>query len=366
MRGVAVLLVVMLHTAGGAQAVNPVVHAIGIFVQSGWIGVSLFFVLSGFLISGILWDTHGRPGWMKNFYMRRTLRIFPLYYGSLLLVLLTAFVAGAGALCLSHLWVFFFYLQNIPRFLPYTSNFGSPLWLTHFWSLAVEEQFYLLWPFLISRMRDLRDAKYLSLGVFILSCGFRFVIWTQLAHPLDFNGFLLTRAGELALGAFLAMCYRDRSWQYVDRFAPLAALLGLAGFLAVAAINGSFVLRNPIVFVYGLPCLSFFWGGVLVLSLRPRGAVQRAMSFAWLRWVGTISYGIYIFHVLFTPLYDWIAKHIWPTAGRVQGLVLYAVVNIVVTFSLAWLSFRFFETPFLNLRKRFSRSHMVRHAASAR
>jgi peptidoglycan/LPS O-acetylase OafA/YrhL len=356
----------MFHTAGGAQASNPIVHAFGIFVQSGWIGVSLFFVLSGFLISGILWDTRGRPGWMKNFYMRRTLRIFPLYYGSLLLVVLTAFVAGTGVLCLSHLWVFFLYLQNMPHFSVYTSNYGSPLWLSHFWSLAVEEQFYLLWPFLISRMRDLRDAKYLCLGVFILSFCFRFVIWTQLPDALSYNPVLLTHAGELALGGFLAMCYRDRSWQYVDRFAPLASLLALTGFLAVAAFNRSFVQHNPSAFIYGLPCLTFFLGGVLVLSLRPRGVVRRAMSFAWLRWVGTISYGIYIFHVLLTPLYGLIVKRIWPTAGRVQSQVLYAVVTIVVSFSLAWLSFRFFETPFLNLRKRFSRSHMPSHAVSAR
>jgi peptidoglycan/LPS O-acetylase OafA/YrhL len=354
----------MLHTAGGAQASNPLVRAIGIFVQSGWIGVSLFFVLSGFLISGILWDTHGRPGWMKNFYMRRTLRIFPLYYASLLLVLLTAFMAGTAALCLSHIWVFLFYLQNIPHFGVYTSNYGSPLWLSHFWSLAVEEQFYLLWPFLISRMRDLRDAKCLCLGVFIVSFCFRFVVWTQLADPIAFNGFLLTRAGELALGAFLAMCYRDSSWRYLDRFAPLATLLGLAGFLAVVAINRSFVLHNPIVFIYGIPCLSFFWGGVLVLALRPRGAVRRAMSFAWLRWVGNISYGIYIYHVLLTPCFHRITEHIWPTADRVQSLVLGAVVTIVVSFSLAWLSFRFFETPFLNLRKRFSRSHRTAETVS--
>src|SRR5579862_4256705 len=90
LRGVAILTVFLLHYGGGAQSSNPLLSAAGELIKAGWSGVTLFFVLSGFLISGILWDARHTQGWWRNFYMRRTLRIFPLYYGALLLVLLTA------------------------------------------------------------------------------------------------------------------------------------------------------------------------------------------------------------------------------------------------------------------------------------
>jgi len=353
-RGLAILIVVARHTGGGAQSSNLLIKSMGLVLKGGWGGVSLFFVLSGFLISGILWDTRGTEGWLRNFYIRRALRIFPLYYGSLLLVVLTAFAAHQGFFCLSRIWVFALYLQNIPALAELTKSYGSALRLGHFWSLAVEEQFYLLWPFLLSRMKTLAQAKYLCVATIALSFGFRLLLWSRPAAPFEFDGFLLTRAGELAAGAFLAICFRDGSWKKLDRLAPVAAAASLAGFAAVGWQGGTVDFQGSGIIVYGLLFLTIFWGSLLVLSLRPAGFWSRAMNIGWLRGVGRISYGIYVFHVLFFPWYSWVAEKIWPHADRVQGLALNGVVIVALSFAIAWLSFRFYESRFLILRKRFS------------
>jgi len=353
-RGLAILIVVAYHTGGGAQSGNVLIRSAGVLLKAGWSGVSLFFVLSGFLISGILWDTHGAAGWLRNFYVRRALRIFPLYYGSLLLVALTAFAAGRGLLCLSHIWVFAIYLQNFPALARFTSSYGSPLVLGHFWSLAVEEQFYLLWPFLLSRVKTLRSAKYLCVATVVVSLCFRLWLWSRHEVSPVSQGFLLTHAGELAAGAFLAMCFRDGSWKTLDRVAPVLAGISLAGFASAGWLGRGFEFQGAWIIVFGLSCLTLFWASVVVLALRPAGLWSRAMNAAWLRGVGTISYGIYIFHVLLNPVFWWITGKILPHADRIQGLALHGVVTVVGSFSVAWLSFRFYESSFLRLRKRFS------------
>ena len=353
-RGLAVLIVVGYHIGGGAQSSNIIVKSVGLLLKAGWSGVSLFFVLSGFLISGILWDTKGTAGWLRNFYVRRTLRIFPLYYGALLLVVIAAFATHQALYCLSRIWVFALYLQNIPALRRFVSVYGSPLPLGHFWSLAVEEQFYLLWPFLLSRMKTLRGAKYLCLATIAVSFCFRWFIRGRQELPPAYEGFLLTRAGELAAGAFLAMCFRDGSWKTVDRFAPTAAVLSLTGFTAAGWVGGGFVFQGEAIVVYGILCLTIFWSSVLVLSLRPRGWLNRVMRTGWLRGVGNISYGIYIFHVLFYPWYWRITNTILPLGSQIQRLALNSVVVVFISFTVAWLSFRFYEMPFLRLRKRFS------------
>ncbi len=353
-RGLAVLIVVAYHTGGGAQSSNLLIKSIGLLLKAGWGGVSLFFVLLGFLISGILWDTRGTQSWLKNFYIRRALRIFPLYYGSLLLVVLTAFAARQGLFCLSRIWVFALYLQNIPALAGFTASYGSPLRLGHFWSLAVEEQFYLLWPFLLSRMKTLTHAKHLCAATIVVSFCFRWWIWSWHEAPPDFYGFLLTHVGELAAGGLLAMCFRDGSWKSLDRLAPAAAVASLAGFAATGWTSGSFEFQKPGIIIYGLVFLTILWASVLVLALRPAGFWSRAMNLGWLRGVGKISYGIYVFHVLFHPGYLWVAERLLPHAGRIQGIAMNAVVIVVMSFTTAWLSFRFYEGRFLGLRKRFS------------
>jgi peptidoglycan/LPS O-acetylase OafA/YrhL len=360
-RGLAVLLVFLIHYGGGAKSSNFLLHTVGVSVQAGWSGVTLFFILSGFLISGIIWDARNEPHYWRNFYMRRTLRIFPIYYASLFLVFITAAVAGSALFCLTHIYVYALYLQNIP--LPFgVRNLGSPLQLSHFWSLAVEEQFYLLWPFLLTRMKTLNQAKRLCIVIFISSAVFRIVAWyllpaapepTAISVHRVFHGaygFTLSRAGELAAGAYLAMCYRDPLlWPRIRAIAPYIFVAGLAGFLISAAYAHTLTDECATNFMAGLPCITVGLAALVVMSL-DNGLVNRMFRLTPLRWLGGISYGFYIFHVLFTPVFAWIVTTIAPHAS---GNVVFGM-NFIVAGSLsvllAWLSFRFFESRFLRRR----------------
>jgi peptidoglycan/LPS O-acetylase OafA/YrhL len=363
-RGVAVLMVFLVHYGGGAKSSNFLLHTIGVSVQAGWSGVTFFFILSGFLISGILWDTRNEPHFWRNFYMRRTLRIFPVYYASLLLVLITAVIAGNAHFALTNIYVYALYLQNMP--LPFNAkNLGSPLEMSHFWSLAVEEQFYLIWPFLLTQMKTLKRAKWLCIGIFVFSAVFRIVGWYLLPAPPDaagipshriFHGgygFLLCRAGELAAGAYLAMSFRDAvSWARLKAIAPYVCVAGLAGFLIAAKYAGTLTDECAAGFMVGLPCITLCLAAILVMAL-DKGFANRFFSLKPLRWLGGISYGFYIFHVLFTPLFSWVVEKIAPNAGRnmVFGLTFIVAGSLSVLF--AWFSFRFFESRFLRLRSLF-------------
>jgi len=349
-RGLAVLIVFIFHFGGGAQSPNFLLRSVGLLLQAGWSGVTLFFILSGFLISGILWDTRSTPDWWRNFYMRRALRIFPLYYGTLFLVFLTAVAASKGLFSCSRIWIYAFYLQNIPPLSVRSEDVGSHLWLSHFWSLAVEEQFYLLWPFLLMRMRSLDQAKRLSLGIFLFSAIFRVAIWYASPHPGIFSGFIFTRAGELALGAYLAMCFRDKAlWHRLQARAPIVSLVG---FLAAGVVGHSLVLLTPSIFLVGLPCITIFFAALLVLGLGD-GVVNRLACVSWLRRLGGISYGVYVYHVLLIPVFAWIVATIAPHASRNAALALTFTVAGTLSIGLATISFRFFESPFLRQRSRY-------------
>jgi len=363
-RGVAVLMVFLVHYGGGAKSSNFLLHTIGVSVQAGWSGVTFFFILSGFLISGILWDTREEPNFWRNFYMRRTLRIFPVYYASLLLVVITAAVAGNARFALTHLYVYALYLQNTP--FPFgEGNLGSPLEMSHFWSLAVEEQFYLIWPFLLTQMKTLSRAKWLCIGIFVFSAAFRVVGWYLLPAPPDalgvpahriFHGgygFLLSRAGELAAGAYLAMSYRDPVlWRRLRAFAPYVCGAGLAGFLIAAAYAGTLTDECAAGFMVGLPCITICLAAVLVMALG-EGLFNKVFRLKPLRWLGGISYGFYIFHVLFTPLFSCIVTRIAPNASLNATFGLNFIVAGSLSVLFAWFSFRFFESRFLLLRTLF-------------
>ena len=140
-RGLAVLMVFVYHYGGGARSSNPLLRTVGETVKLGWSGVTLFFVLSGFLITGILWRSREEERWWRTFYIRRILRIFPLYYFTLLIVFVSGLVFHRVYLLGTPLMVYAFYLQGLLT----RMNLGAvfPFTMGHYWSLAVEEHFYL-------------------------------------------------------------------------------------------------------------------------------------------------------------------------------------------------------------------------------
>ncbi len=354
LRGVAILLVYLFHYGGGLHSHNPLARGIGYLTEAGWTGVHVFFALSGFLITGLLWRNLGQPHALRNFYARRALRIAPVYYGALILAALAALFRGAHAAQLRPLLVYAGFLQNIPGLVGVALHSPPPLPLHHLWSLAVEEQFYLLWPFLLLAAGTRRRALHLCLWTFALSCVFRAVVYSPPlvnAH-LDWSAFLLTRAGGLALGSALGLLLTDPA--RLRKPALLALLAGLAVFIATALASHTFVLSHPSQFLFGLPGVDLASASLVVLTLAP-GPWRNLLSTAPLRLLGRISYGFYVLHILLEPLFDHLGRALThSTSGSGYQLARF-LVAFPITAVLAWLSFTFYERPFLRLKRLFPR-----------
>lgn len=359
-------------------------------VPWGWAGVDLFFVLSGFLITGILFDSRGDAHRVRNFYVRRTLRIFPLYFGIMLAILVT-----------TPLWhwqwnwkwvVWPLYLGNFARYIhPY--NVGDPLqkladfhlagcfghycqtfYLGHLWSLCVEEQFYLVWPWLVFWIRDRRKLIWVCAATVPICLGLRLMGEHFLPGWMLDNEILsrLTplRLDALLTGGLIALVLRGAHAQALLRAArkalPFALVLTLLWLLFTPTGH---LWQRP----YPYPESKFTWGLsafdvlsalLLVVTIQPGSRLNKMLSLRPLRWIGRISYGAYILHDIphrvYADLATWlvqrfeVGRHIGDHAMQYQATALAAVIALAATFLMAWLSFRFFESPFLNLKERWT------------
>ena len=363
LRGLAVFIVFMFHYGGGTHSSNHAVQAFGFINKGGWSGVTLFFVLSGFLITGILWDSFADAHWWRKFFARRSLRIFPLYFLALVLVVLAAIPGGTMRLVLHHIWIPVFFLENFPHLAQISDNLPSPLPIFHLWSIAVEEQFYLVWPFLLVIQKTRAHAKYLCLFTFFGSCLFRTVIWSRTGDPVLWEHFILTQAGALALGGWLALSYRGPEWPRIVRLASMFGVVGLVGFLVSGIFSRDFTTQGHFMMTWGLPCVSVFFASVLALSVEP-GLIAKLVSFKPLRWLGNISFGVYVFHMLLLPVITHVAQAVAGNRSRTAFLVTQFVVAGTLSIVAALLSFHLYEKQFLKLKKYFVPRTQARADAS--
>jgi peptidoglycan/LPS O-acetylase OafA/YrhL len=348
-RGTAALMVFVLHYGGGAQSSILPVRVIGTLIKFGWSGVSLFFVLSGFLISGILWNSYQSAGWWIRFYARRSLRIFPLYYLAILIAVAVETTIGATWQHLQAFWVYIFYLRDIPPLFGLAGSVSGTIHLSHFWSLAVEEQFYIIWPFVLGIFAgQRRKAMRLILFLWMLSFLFRIAVTGLNLDPYWSVAFLPGRCGELLAGAYLTLALRGdaKEVQRLYRLLPIASLASFLLFDLAAILPQSTDPTSPLISTLGLAALSIFFASVIGLSLRP-GVIQSVFSLGWLRWFGKISYGIYVYHLLFKNQYYWIATHIAPHASDNAQRVILFLIAAVGTLVIAPLSYYTFESVFL-------------------
>jgi len=353
-RGIAVLYVFVLHFGGGAQSPNWLVRTAGETIKMGWSGVTLFFVLSGFLITGILWKSRGTTHWWRNFYTRRCLRIFPLYYLSLLLVLAVSLFRHTTWELGPSFVVFGFYLQNFP--FPTKVHELTGIWVTHFWSLAVEEHFYFFWPFLLVAMPSLRRARQMCVAIFLLSMASR--LWISLLGAAGFEGLYSStpaRVGELSVGAWLALAVGEHpEWVAKMRRMALPVLFGSLGAVVIyVAITGDFSARQQAGYLFVLPAFSFAAAALIVLALE-QGAWSRLVSLPLLRHLGVISYGIYVYHVLFRDFYASVVTRLAPNLSKDAQLVVVFFVAAGLTLFIAEISYNFLERPLLGLKERFA------------
>lgn len=317
---------------------EPIMAKIATF---GNTGVSLFFVLSGFVITRILLQTHHTPDYFKSFYIRRTLRIFPLYYAALLVYYFGQYFLNITDIIPTFREQAFYYayLQNFAT--TFGWNAAGP---GHFWSLAVEEHFYLIWPALVyfALKGNTRVLIYLILA---LITGVHAVRFVMAADEYEINVFTFTRLDQLLMGALLAVLEFNGMLQKKNTV-YFFALSAVGLFFIVLLESNADVLTKE---VFKHTAFGFLYTGFIAWCclLNDSHVVSRALQWAPLQFLGKVSYGIYVWHVLAIRGID----HFF----QLPPYMGFAVV-LATSFIMAWTSYQWLESPFLKLKSRFSYS----------
>ena len=318
----------------------------------------MFFSLSGFLITGILLNTQSALNRARSFYGRRVLRIFPVYYMALGVVLVAeAHVPWVKAAA---------NMQNLADHLSYLFYFQNwiPLWhhgdypesfLGHFWSLAVEEQFYLIWPAVVWHLSARAIIKLCSVAL-VFSLVLRLFLVSHFGNGIWLYAFTITRADGLYAGSALAAIYAIKG-HFSNRLLTGLTVGGVAGLATVAALGpaNALWLTGPKMATFGISGLALLSGAFIVLSLRFAGSgVGRFLQQRWLRTFGKYSYGMYVWHF---PIY-YCMQHLLEAQSvvfplRTSRAFPYLALLIALSYGAAWVSFNFYEQWFLRLKARF-------------
>jgi peptidoglycan/LPS O-acetylase OafA/YrhL len=357
LRGIAIALVLMHHllVSNNNPAGGRLLHFFVRLHQAGWIGVDLFFVLSGFLITGVLYDTRHSGRFFRNFYARRALRIFPLYYGVLVVVSAAVFLTGCR------------WYAGIWAYATYTiSMFQRGVWyctcswvnINHFWSLSIEELFYAVWPAAVYWLRTPRRIVWLAVvgAAFSLALRYWFVLHGDtVRNPYLVYSYAPARMDSLLAGATLAIVLRTRFRVAALRAAPYVLVAGGAVIVASWMKNPGLDWQASMFLATGfVTILALTFCALIALSLE-RGVWRWIFERATLRFLGRYSYGLYVYHyILEGPLdmpmrdrlYGWSGSHLVSVLGT--GTLLFAL-----TLAVSMASFHLYEKPWLLLKYKF-------------
>lgn len=346
-RGLAILGVLALHTTPRFAGEGPLAQAASWIQRSGVFGVDLFFVLSGFLITGILLDTKGDSNYLKNFYARRFLRLFPVYYGYLL-ALVTAVPLVHYVLRSSMpdykgpLWWYLTYLAN------WKPGSANDAYLGQFWSLAVEEQFYLVWPAVVyfsSRKR---------LAWICAACAALSVTARWLPLGLDVYRVTIMRLDALGLGALAALAFRDFYWRnVVHRYKSWIVAGAVAAFAAVTNFSAGQAWTPANAFPAAVLSAVFVFHAATIR----RGWLTAVLSWQPLRQYGKYSYCIYVIHLLVLAHAEYVFGALFGRWRGIPGVAVFLISAITVNaaiYAIAALSWRLYESPILKLKDRFA------------
>ena len=345
LRGLAIVLVLCYHLFSDGVRYIPI---LGDALRLGWSGVDLFFVLSGFLVGGILLDNRESPSYFKTFYMRRACRILPLYFVTLcaIFLILHFFPANFAHLALHPpKWPYATFTQDIWYWIKNQGDFSG---LTITWTLAIEEKFYLLIPFVI-RFLAIDRLKYFLWASLALSLGYR-IAFSMGEWGVGFKGII--RWEGLIAGVLLAIWYRSPGWKEMGRYRTL-------GWCLMVALMGEVMFRKywadgqaTLWAAFDYPFLALAYSILLANVLSdPSSITARVFRARILRATGILSYAIYLFHFLVFSCVVALFRHRY---GFFWHPYFSAVLAIGITIALAGISRWFLESPLIRYGHRFT------------
>jgi peptidoglycan/LPS O-acetylase OafA/YrhL len=365
-RGLAILMVLIWHYA--INLVELERGSIGYYalalLRHSWSGVDLFFVLSGFLIGGILIDQRKSQNYFGVFYIRRACRIVPLYF--LWLALFFAMAQSIGTPNAAFAWLFDRPLP-LASYLTFTQNFVMAWrndfgahWLDITWSLAVEEQFYLILPFIV-RFIEPRKLPWVLGGLILMAPLLRLAIylWNDQAIVAVYV-LAPCRADSLLLGVLCAWAVRQHRIArfLVEQPRPLYAAFGIL-LLGVIALTLKFpFLWTPGMFLFGYSWLALFYASLLLIVVTQRGPITAAFSALPLRQLGIIAYGLYLIHHGILGLCHALMLNQAPKIRDFADVIV-TLIALAITIGLSVLSWRFLEKPLVRA------GHTLRYATIA-
>ena len=359
-RGIAILAVLASHSMllqvfGPTPFWDFLRHAL----IPGWAGVDLFFALSGFLITGILLRTKASPNYFQSFYWRRILRIFPIYYMTLI------FLLGVGHF--SHFFhatlpsspayraSYFFFMQNMPVFargyLP-----SIPL-LGPYWSLAVEEQFYLLWPFVILKASEKSVMRFCVAGLIVAP-----ILRIALVHFVFRTNFELVELPTSRMDGLLGGAFCSLYMHTHRKLVPLRWIVAATtcGALTIACIalktsGRELIETGKYMNTFGVSGFALLSSALLALSQYHFRWLQRPLCFAWLRALGRYSYGMYIYHAFVYVGLRYALIRIMHGIKPLSSVaaLMFVAFCMLATVGMAKASFDLFEIRFLALKRYF-------------
>ncbi|HWZ23208.1 MAG TPA: acyltransferase [Cytophagaceae bacterium] len=372
LRGFAVLYVMFAHLFPFDIIVwNTVVEKIifGLFTM-GWSGVDLFFVLSGFLITGILYQSKGNKHYYRNFYIRRTLRIFPLYY---LLVFIFLIVVPHIPIFkqVNFFWItegnkiwYWFYLTNFSNELRVPVH----LFLCVAWSLSIEEQYYIVYPTIVSII-DRKKLIYVLLGIFVFSFVLRAVLFYLYKDAVHAYHFTFTRLDAIAFGGITRILLirindfgKAISFLYYSFKYWTVLLFAIIIYCALTIPTGIEICYHPLMVVLGYGVVAIFYSGLLLRSvINHKGLIFSFFNSKILRTTGKYSYAIYLLHFptryfILTSI-SVIAKKILVMDDSILNLptskIAVFIFSVIFTYLFAYLSWQLFEGPINRLKESF-------------
>jgi peptidoglycan/LPS O-acetylase OafA/YrhL len=346
LRGIAILGVVFLHGFNWPFSGLHFGRWGTLFLrlsQPGWLGVNLFFVLSGFLITRILLDSASRPDYYRRFYSRRALRILPAYYALLIVLWLIGQAGGA------YVGLGFLYLANVTVFFGVAEAYG-PLW-----SLAVEEHFYLVWPTVVHRLSR-RSVGMVALGIFAVVPILRAVSFL-LGYTVGLATYTWFVVDGLSCGALSAVLLRSEVSRKQVMWTAGSLIVSAAVFSVAGAPFGILTRNRVLGAALQHTLISVLFSGVLLgFLLVGTSRYSATVRNSTLRFFGYISYGLYLVHLMVFRLYDKFCRHfatsLLPRDNHFELVALRFVIAGAGAVLLAYLSRVYFENRFLRLKDR--------------